>query len=292
MESQSLHVKTMFSQPSSKWVPNLLCESGFCWVGCSAPLWGLTTVCPWPWDIPRRPCSVLWCCREVLSSAVLFPDWCPWPLCHTATAMYEVTFWCIEFLVTVLSSQLHFAVRKSWIVTERCVLIMVYTSFDSTVSPFYPFQSYVSSFFVLLRELPRSWWEASGGCSGWTLIASFLLLLFVTVGFQQGRQRWQGRRQRCHSGCCGAASLAILAIGSSSLLYSQLYSVTMQGSQSSLLVQHLRCFAGGNCSFLGGCRGRKGAAPSRRGCLIAWHLVVNGCLALIWLQMKLELVKP
>lgn len=104
-------------------------------------------------------------------------------------AIYEVTFWCTEFLVT-----------------ERYDLIMVYTSSNSTVSPFYPFQFYVSSLFVLLRELPRSWWEALGGCSGWTLIGSFLLLLFfVAVRFQQGRQHWQGRRQRCHSVCCGAA---------------------------------------------------------------------------------------
>lgn len=83
MESQSVLVKTVFSQPSSKWAPNLPCEPRVCWVGCSAPLWGLTTVCPWPWDIPHKPCGVLWCCREVLSSDVLFsvPEGCPWPLC-------------------------------------------------------------------------------------------------------------------------------------------------------------------------------------------------------------------
>lgn len=133
-------------------------------------------------------------------------------------AICEVVFWCSEFLVTVLSSQLHSAVKKRLTVTERCDLIMVYTTSNSTVSPFYASQSYISSLFVLLRELPRSWWEASGDCSGWTLIACFLLLLvFFTVRFQQGWQHWQGRRQRCHCGCCGAASLLILVIGSSFL---------------------------------------------------------------------------
>lgn len=53
---------------------------------------------------------------------------------------------------------------------------------------------------------------------------------------------------------------------------SQLYNVTMQSSQSCLLVHHLCHFAGVNCSFVGGCRGRKGAASSSRGCLTAWHL--------------------
>lgn len=60
---------------------------------------------------------------------------------------------------------------------------------------------------------------------------------------------------------------------------SQLYSVTVQGSQSSLLVHHLGPLAGGHCSSLGGCRGRKGAASSRRGCLIAWHFSSVGMLS-------------
>lgn len=102
-------------------------------------------------------------------------------------AICEVVFWCSEFLVTVLSSQLHSAVKKRLTVTERCDLIMVYTTSNSTVSPFYPSQSYISSLFVLLRELPRSWWEASGDCSGWTLIACFLLLLvFLQLDFSRG----------------------------------------------------------------------------------------------------------
>lgn len=37
-KSQLRLVKAVFSQPDSKWAPNLPCEPGVCWVGCTAPM--------------------------------------------------------------------------------------------------------------------------------------------------------------------------------------------------------------------------------------------------------------
>lgn len=109
-------------------------------VNPTAPFWGLTVGCPWPWDISQKPHSILWCCREVLflMCFLMFSEWCPWPLC--SLCWLRSCLWGEPFDAFSSWQQhwVHSFISFCLIVTGRCKPIVVFTGCKSMVSSFHP----------------------------------------------------------------------------------------------------------------------------------------------------------
>lgn len=84
----------------------------------------------------------------------------------------------------------------------------------------------------------------------------FAFAFFVMVRFQQGRQR-------CHGAAVELPPWQLAA---------PCWKSAVQCDNAGFPKLSLSTSPVPFCSFLGGCRGRKGAASSSRGCLTAWHL--------------------
>lgn len=147
---------------------------------------------------------------------------------------------------------------------------------------------------MFLRELPRSWWEASGGSSGWTLIAFFFSpqLDFRQISEQSARAGEEAGMLQPGldlSGCCRAAPLAI----GSSFLKASCKTQRMWGSPKLLLsTSPAPLLLGWIALTLETLWGGKELSPQREVASFASTSVAQEYLALIWWQMKLELVKP